>query len=252
MANIYLLVPSYLAQFMRNRERGRRLTEQEPVVLPSFLKESAIMQYGLLLVPEQACEHSVCFSQRMWQNMLKGRRPQGGKKMIDRDQDEWLSVEEVNMLMGTFTKTKFKNCDYLCIQAPKTAMQGTVEKTVTPSYTLTAGKAYELTKELRTNFVYVLLRWVRNEQMMCDYKGIDRDVMTCIDHFFNHYNIMIGLNPTDRDSMRRMAVRWMNDAWQVANSVDDEDATFVYERERETQRRSMDKELKGVKALVKE
>lgn len=246
MANIYLRVPSYLAQFYRNREVKKPLTETKPVTFSPFQAESVIMAARLTLVPEQACEHNICFSQRMWQNMMRGKRPQGGRPMFDRDTDQWLSLDEVNALTGVVKTKKYEGSDYLCIQTPKTVVVGRQYKQVTASFNLSAGAANELVRQLRTEFIRILLGWVRRELALCDVKGIRRDVVTCIDHFFYHYNIMIGINPTDRDSMRRMAMRWLEDAKMLPDEIDDEDVLYIYEREREKQGVTVEEMMKSL------
>ncbi len=189
------------------------------------------MTYGLMLVPERSCEHTVCFSQRMWQNMMKGRKPQGGKVVLNRDPEEWLSPNEIDLLTGIRRPMKARNSEYLCIQTPKTAMQGAEIKTVNASYNLTASVANELVDEMRRRFVCTLVIWVQNEMASKAYEGYKRDIATCVDHFTNHYNMMIGALPAERDVLRRMARRWMDDVKLLPDNLDEE-TNFVYSQDR--------------------
>ena len=55
--------------------------------------------------------------------------------------------------------------------------------------------------------------------------------MSCIDRFFYRNNMCLGTNTKDRDTMRRMATRWMEDAQLLGKDVKDEEVLFVYEKE---------------------
>lgn len=231
MANIYLKVPTYVAQFYRGRDVNNQLGEFQPVEFSQFQQESAIMEAGLTLVPEQQMDHTSCFSERMWKNILNGRPPQGGKAQLKRDPTEWPSMDEIIFLTDVQRNKKTDGFDYLCIATPKTIVIGGQYKTVTGSYTLPFRQANGLVKQLRREFVRILLNWVTKELALCDLRGVQRDVIMCIDHFFFHYNICLGTNVPDRDSMRRMAKRWLEDARMIADDIEDEDVLFEYEGE---------------------
>ena len=245
MSNIYLRVPTYVAQFYRGRDVTNRLSEFQPVEFSPFQQEYALMSTSLMLISEQSMEHVICFSQRMWNNILNGRKPQGGKAMLKRDPTEWPSVDEVNFLTDVTRNKKTDGFDYLCIAAPKTIAMGGQYKNVTNSYTLPFRQANGLVKLLRSDFVRILLNWVRKELALCDLRGIERDVIMCIDHFFYHYNMCLGTNGTDRDSMRRMAMRWIEDARMLADDINDEDVLFEYESE-------ASKQMPDIETLIEE
>jgi hypothetical protein len=75
-----------------------------------------------------------------------------------------------------------------------------------------------------------------------------------VDHFFYHYNMVIGTNGKDRDSMRRMATRWLEEAKILPNDGvdfgDAEDLQYVYERETENQDINIDALLMKLKSSV--
>ena len=247
MANIYLKVPTYVAQFYRGRDVSNRLTEFQPVEFSQFQQEMAIMETGLILVPEQQMDHTVCFSERMWKNMLNGRRPQGGKTQLKRDPQEWPTMDEILYLTDQQRNKNTDGFDYLCIQAPKSVVIGGQYKTVTTSYTLPFRQANALVKQLRREFVRILLNWTKKELALCDLRGVERDVIMCIDHFFYHYNMCLGTNGTDRDSMRRMAMRWLEDARMLADDINDEDVLFEYEKESSKQTISIEALIEEIK-----
>ena len=244
MANIYLKLPTVVAQWYRGRYK-EPLTEFQPVIFSPYQTEDAIIAADIMLVPESASDHAACFSQRMWNNILHGRPPQGGKVLLKRDVTEWPTIDEICFLVDGKRNKKTDGFDYLCIAAPKTVVVGGQYKNVTNSYTLPFRQANGLVKLLRSDFVRILLNWVRKEQALCDLRGIERDVIMCIDHFFYHYNMCLGTNGTDRDSMRRMAMRWIEDARMLADDIKDEDVLFEYESE-------TSKQMPDIETLIEE
>lgn len=232
MANIYLKVPTYVAQWYRGRIAPEPpLTEFQAVEFSRFQEEYAMMESWLTFVAEQDMNHTACFSERMWKNMLQGKRPQGGKPMLKRDPKEWLSMDEILFLTSMKRNKKTDGFDYLCVATPKVMVIGGQYKQVTGSFTLPFMASNALTKQLRREFLRIFLNWISEELFICDRRGIRRDVVMCIDHFFYHYNMCLGTNATDRESMRRMAKRWLLEAKMLPMLIDDEDVLFVYEKE---------------------
>ena len=230
MANIYLRVPTAMAQWYRGRY-DKPLTEFQPVVFSAYQEEMAIMLADMLLVPESQMDHTICFSERMWKNMLLGRKPQGGKSLLKREQTEWLTIDEINFLTGAQKTKKSDGFDYLCIQAPKAVSVGGQYKQVTSSFCMTSGGAGELVRYMRREFVRVLLHEICEEIALNDKRGIKRDVMSCVDRFFYRNNMCLGTNTKDRDSMRRMTMRWMQEAKLLGKDINDDEVLFVYEKE---------------------
>ena len=213
-----------------------------------FQDETAMMQAWLEFVNERDMEHTHCFSERMWKNILQGKMPQGGKAVLNRNPQEWPTMDEIATLTGTKRNRKTDGFDYLCIAAPKIVDIGGHFRNVTGSFTLGFNAANALVKQLRCEFLRIFLNWICQELFVCDRRGIRRDVVTCIDHFFYHYNMCLGTNATDRDSMRRMAKRWLEDAKKLPDAMDDEDVLFIYEKEEENRGKDIDaliREAKG-------
>ena len=251
MANIYLKVPTYIAQFYRGRVAPEpSLSEFTPITFSPFQQEHMIMSSSLLHVNERDMEHTMCFSQRMWKNILNGCHPQGGKVMLKRAPQQWPSIDEINFLTDVKKNKKTDGFDYLCIEAPKVITEGPNYKQVLPSFTMPFAAANNMVRQLRKGFLYILLNWITEELFLCNRRGVHRDVVMCIDHFFSHYQMCLGTNSTDRDSMRRMAIRWLEEAKMLPVGIDDEDPLFVYEREEEQGGLDIDTLLANVKSLV--
>ena len=248
MANIYLKVPTAVAQWYRGRYK-EPLTEFQPVMFSVYQYEMALMECDIMLVPEKQMDHTLCFSERMWKNILNGKKPQGGKMLLKRDPTEWPTMEEVNFLTDTTKNKKTDGYDYLCVQAPKAVRVGKDYKQVTTSFTMTSAGASELIRFMRKEFIRVLLHEVCEEIALNDKRGLRRDVMSCIDRFFYRNNMCLGTNTKDRDTMRRMATRWMEEARLLGKDIKDDEVFFVYEREEANKNITLEEiidELNGV------
>ena len=248
------MVPTYVAQFYRGRVAPEPpLTEFQPVEFSRFQEEYAIMEAAMTFVAEQDMDHTACFSERMWKNMLHGRKPQGGKPMLKRDAKEWLSVDEINFLTGTKRNNKTDGFDYLCIAAPRQQVVGGQYRQVTASFTLPFNEANALVRQLRREFLRIFLHWICEELMVCDKRGIrfdsndGRDVAMCIEHFFYHYNMCFGTNATDRDSMRRMAKRWLLEAKLLPTDITDEEVLFFYQKEEQRRGKNVDEQIQSIR-----
>lgn len=251
MANIYLRVPTYVAQFYRGRVVPEPvLSEFAPVAFSPFQRESAIMSAALTMVTEQQMDHTICFSERMWKNILNGRPPQGGKIQLKRDATEWPTMDEILYLTNVQRNKKTDGFDYLCIATPKQIAIGGQFKQVTSSYTLPFRQANALVKQLRRDFLHILLYWITEEVFACNRNGIQRDVVMCIDHFFYHYQMCLGNNTTDRESMRRMTMRWLEESKMLPLDIDDEDALYMYEREESRGGMDIEAMLMNVKSNI--
>jgi hypothetical protein len=253
MANIYLRVPTYVAQFYRGREVNHPLTEFEPVIFSVYQNEHVLLSATLILDTDN--QNAACLSQRAWKNVLQGRQPNGGKRLLNRSPDEWPTIQEICMLTGVKKVQKMEGYDYLCIEIPKQILVGRQYKATNASFSLPPSAANDLQKMLRNNFIRVLLDWVRQERSFCNIKGIRRDLSMVVDHFFYYYNICIGTNGKDRESMRRMAVRWLEEAKTLPNDgvdfLDADDLDYVYKKEAESQDESIDNLLMKIKTKVK-
>ena len=243
-----------MAQWYRGRVAPEPpLTEFQAVEFSRFQEEYAMMESWLAFVAEQDMCHTACFSERMWKNMLQGKKPQGGKVMLKRDPKTWLTMDEINFLTGTKRNRKTDGFDYLCIAAPRVMVIGGCYKQVTGSFTLLFEQANALTRQLRREFLRFFLHWICEELFVCDRRGIrfdsksGRDVVMCIEHFFYHYNMCLGTNATDRDSMRRMAKRWLWDAKMLPSDITDEEVLFFYEKEKQKRGKNIDELIEATR-----
>lgn len=232
MPNIYLRLPSYLAQFYRNLDTRRPLRPGDPVKFSPYTAAGFILSSWP--VPFRGKPDTVaCFSERMWRNMMEGKPPTGGRPVIHRDPAQWLSPGEICLLNTIVSNTRNSSVDYLCISVPSTIILNNQYKPVTDQWALRRSEAVELANHLRRFFIYRLMLWIRAETSHCLVSGMPiRDTGMCVDHFFAHYNISYGDDEVSHDSMRRMAARWAEEANVLAAELEgDEDAIYDYEPE---------------------
>ena len=60
----------------------------------------------------------------------------------------------------------------------------------------------------------------------------------------------IGTNNTERDTMRRMAIRWLSDAHIITSEITDEDVLFLYQSEKDKRQPPMIDMLKELRLEV--
>lgn len=251
-------MPTVLAQFYRHREVKRPLTEFQPVRFSSFQGEYAIMSNFLQIDAGGDMNHAGCFSQRAWRNILQGRLPTGGKRILNRDETEWPTIQEVCLLTGDKKVAKMDGYDYLCIEIPREVLVGRQYHPTNGSYTLPPSAANSLVAMMQEFFKFVLLDWVRQERRFCNVHGINlskRNLTMMIDHFFYYYDICMGTNGKDRESMRRMAIRWIDEIRMLPNDRVDfsgaDDLEYVYASEKEDKDEDLKDLLMKLKAGVK-
>jgi hypothetical protein len=229
--NIYVRVPAYVAVWLRNLDVRTPLAPDQPVRFSPYSEPGWTL--STWLAPEKGQpDHINCFSERMWRNMLAGKSPGGGRKVVlQRDPARWLSADEVALLNTVVINNKYEAFDYICVEIPPVVAIGSQYRRTDDTYSLSSPAASEMARSLRRLFIYRLLLWIRGEMTYCVQTGIPlRDVGACIDHFFAHYNIVTAENPLlSGESLRRMAFRWLAEAKMLTAEIEhDENARQIY------------------------
>lgn len=252
MANIYLRVPTYVAQFYRGLDATRQMSEFEPYKFCEFQHEYIWMKNMLRLIPETEQTSSWCYSQRAWNNMLGGKSPAGGKIILHRDRTVWPSINEICAMTGEKKIQKMDGYDYLCLQMPQDVVYGNQLHHTNGSYNLSAKNAIALQRLLRDEFVHTFLDWLIQERRYCNQIGLHREIGQTIERFFERYYIFIGATLKERDSMYRMSRRWVDQARILPNDrVDFSNSDIHYISERESERlEPMDFEREIDKGIV--
>lgn len=209
MPNIYLRLPTSRCQFFRYRDPKHTLAPEEPVVFNTYMPESFVLRNSLsnASAVEQAVNMQ-CFSQQQWKNMLTGRHPLGGKVIIKRDVEDYLTFKEVVLLNGRHDYNKSDKEDYLCIKLPSEVEVVDTVRQVTPTWNIDVYGIRKLTSMLNNDFKRSVIEWALSTFDFCTSNGhiICRSQSSMLERYLMRY----GIEPSDqeKDSLRRVIDRW--------------------------------------------
>lgn len=206
MANIYLRVPWFVADFYRGREEKNQLTEWQPVEFSAYSSEYALMNNNLLKIPPDR-QTRECYSQVAWDNILKGYTPDGKRKIIHRDPSKWPTPSEVCVCNGTICKSKQRACDYLCIKMPPDVYQSRKVLRTNNNYCLPYDAAVKLKDWFYYEFCREYLNWTEYDQECAKREGVNRSMTVTTEKFFAQFNFRGNISETSRDSLRRLHLR---------------------------------------------
>ena len=228
MANIYLRVPWYVAAFYRGHEEDRQLGEFDPVEFADYSHEYMILENNLRYLPEQVQSH-VCFSQTAWNNILHGRRPDGGEVIIKRNPKEWPDTKDICTLIGKANYGRQSSSEYLAIKMPREVYFAKHVHRTNHTYCLSYDVAVQLASQLTRQFCYEYLEWTEYRKEFV-YRQLGRRPKTneIVEMFFTQFNFPVAIQPTERESLRRMHTRWLTAAKKRPSyHYTFEDSTFL-------------------------
>ncbi len=235
MANIYLRVSRYVAAFMRATGDGQSMPPSQPVEFSRYTQEYVTLTNGLRIIPEQQQSRASCYSQIAWQNMLRGRMPQGGKPIILRNPDDYLTYSEICTLEALPNKTRSEAYEFLCIALPReVCIDGTVIR-VHKSYTLDTRAANDLRGLLRDTFIRVFYDFDQRNRIFAQSQGFHRSDTEILERFLAEYNVPVSHDKKERNTLRRLVRRWRKEASYLVQSptiIGDDLVTRIDEHER--------------------
>ncbi len=218
MANIYLRISKYVAAFLRGDGQGNSIPFSQPIVFSPYTQEHAILFNSLRIIPAAQQHRASCYSQSAWNNMLAGRRPQGGSKLLVRAADTPLTYAELCALEGFKNKQKFSDSDFLCIAMPReTFYDGRVSRT-NATMTLDSESARDLRRLLRRTFIHTFIDFKHRNVAFARRQGFTRSNIEIIERFLMMYDIPVGHDLKERESLRRLLIRWEKEAAYYADS----------------------------------
>lgn len=235
MANIYLRVSSYVAAFCRSVGDGNSLPKHTPIKFSEYTQEYAVLYNGLRIVPEAQQHRASCYSQSAWSNMSRGRLPNGGKPIINREPSDFLTYAEVCTLESQANKTKTDAYDFICIECPREVVQNNHVLRVGKSYTLDSEAARDLRRLLKATFVKTYLEFENNNNLFAKSQGFHRSGIEILERFFMEHDIPVYHDLRERETMRRLIQRWRKEAESLANSpaiINNDLITRIDEHER--------------------
>ena len=208
MANIYLKVPWYVAAHFRGRDEDHQLTEWEPVKFTDFDHEFQIMVNNCRRIPEQN-QSPQCWSQRAWNNILRGRKPDGSMLILNRDPGKWPDTNEMATLVGLKMSGRQHASDYLCIEMPREVWFNKRSWRTNSCYSLPYDSAYYMASVLTDKFCYEYTQWVTQDIRNAAALGFKRKQLEAVERYFVQYNYPDIIDPQLRESMRRQHSRFM-------------------------------------------
>lgn len=218
MANIYLRISKYVASFLRGDGQGGSIHFSHPIEFSPYTQEYAIIANSLRVIPAAQQHRASCYSQSAWNNMLRGRKPEGGPPLIVRKQTDPLSYAELCVLEGIKNKQKLDGSDFLCIALPReTYFPGKVTRT-NATMTLDTEACRDLRRLLRRTFTRTFLEFKQKNVAFAHEKGISRSNIEIIERFLMMYDMPVSHDLKERESLRRLIIRWEKEASYYANS----------------------------------
>ncbi len=166
--------------------------------------------------------------------MLCGRKPQGGKQILSRKVDSPLSYAEYCALEGLKNNPRNNSYDFLCIEVPREVYcSGRVLRS-NATMALDSNAARDLRRLLRQTFVRTFLDFKQRNVAFAKSQGFERSNVEIIERFLMMYDIPVGHEQRERESLRRLMIRWEKEAATYAKSpliVGDELVTRIDEHE---------------------
>lgn len=234
MACIYLRTSRYVAAFMRSDGDGNSLAPTDPIILSPYTEEHVVLVNGLRIIPEAQQHRASCYSQFAWNNMSRGRLPQGGKAIITRDPNDYLTYAEVCTLERLPNKTKTGAYEFLCIQVPREIyINGKVER-VSSSHAIDTQSANQLRRLFRNRFIRTFLDFETKNNIFAADSKIHRSNVEVLERFLMKYDIPVSHDQREREGLRRLVHRWRKEAGLLARDVTiigDSDITRIDEHE---------------------
>lgn len=207
MATIYVRMPWYVAAFVRGRDEEHQLSEWEPIKYSTYHPIYRIMEQDLRYMSENRLSVQ-CLSQKGWQNVVKGKKPGGGKALLVREPTQWPTAGEMCALWGKSTTGRQLSNDYLCIEIPKVVYYNRENHRTNSCYALSYDGAKKIERRLYAEYCSTFYKWMENEQATCRREHIDRKRNVMVERFLVQYNIFID-DEAQMETLRRMSYKWM-------------------------------------------
>lgn len=210
MANIYIRMPVSRCQYYRNRDPEHPLSPSDPIRFSEYTDEhytlrTSIYNKALTDKPDRRF-----FSQQEWKNMLRGKDPAGRELRFKRDPNEWLTYDEIALLMGEKPSDKSKLFDYLCIKLPTEVFCIDTIRPVTPTWCIDKYGYSTLFDLINNDFKRSVIEWALAtfDYVTSNGRIILRGQSAMLERFLMRY----GIDPTEdeKDSLRRVIDRWLH------------------------------------------
>ena len=245
MANIYVRMPWYVAAFMRGRDEENQLTEWQPMKFGEYTEAYDIMARDLRYMDEARLSE-LCYSQKGWQNIVKGKTAGGGKIIINRDAQQWPTAREICLLCCKEPTGRQLSNDYLCIEIPKEVYYNRSVHRTNSCYALSYDGAKKLADLMYGEYCRYFTKWMAHEEQFCQARHIPRKRNVMVERFLVQFNIFVH-DAAQMETLRRMSYKWESYAntkltgrnefaGGYANHVSEEEMAKAEDRKRKKRR----------------
>lgn len=208
MACMYVRLPHYVASFWRNRVERKPIAPGGKVDLSGEYMPWRILQQGLVRNPSEEVMKGGCFCERMWRKMLRGQSVVINKKgkfpkvFPNRDVSLHLTDAEVRALTGLKEVSDEERNEYLCVELPSRVYMNNTQYAVDGQWQLRGQTVYTFVCELRNLFWEECIDYVDKFLKASPY-GVERSAKEGLDRFLTRYDIRVGQDNKERETMKR-------------------------------------------------
>lgn len=243
MSNIYLRLPSYLANFTRNSmmdAQGKQifLPPEEPLVFSEFDAQYRCISQNLSPMVSAHSDGRIppCFSQQEWKQLMRGYSPVTQKIMLKRDPKQYLTYEEIAQLYcRQLRHGNTEDYDYLCIQLPQRVFLDGEYRYVNAGWNISSLEVPSLVNCFVEDFLIALGEWNRKTKIHCLYphgsinddRQIERKRNSMLERFLLHYDISVSKDLHEFNALRIKMWRMLQEfSLPDILTVDNEDITY--------------------------
>lgn len=234
MPNIYLRLPTAVACFHRNCDPDNPLSPFDPWIVPKYSDHIIPIKSGLQSEVISERKSPPSYSQKQWDNMLNGRRPNGGDIVLHRNSEQWLTYAEICKLEGRRLSKLSESYDFLCIKLPYTIAismpNGDRKEIYTNStFNLSPKPAETLQCLFMNDFQRAFIDWEIGTFHHCTQNPdglILRGRSDTLERFLMTYDIPVSKDLTEKQSLRRQLDRWLKKARFIEKSYRHENISY--------------------------
>lgn len=225
--NIYLRLPYSRCQYLRNLDADKSLLPAEPMKFSPRSEVFYILRNHAYRKPDREPVSQACFTQREWQNMMRGHTPDGSRKVLDRDASQWLSYKEILTINGGATNEKTDKYDYVCLKLPSEIYLDGRRYATTDTWTLSFHGCNALVQEVNNIFCLGVIDWFRSTAEYCFSNGrvIIRSQQSVMERFLMRYNIDV--SDAEKQSLRRVIDRWLYKEHAIFKAYSCREMTYI-------------------------
>lgn len=238
MANIYLRLPLYLAEFYRGRNPKFQLGRDDIFCFPPQSEEWNIIRNGCAIMEPLKQRDRHCYCQQQWKQLMDGFTIDGKRLMKPFLNGRRPDIFEMAGLEGQPRPKKSDKYDYLCIKLPSQVWVGERLVNINAGYSLTKSAHIELMAKMRYDWLRMFVSYFVNYCFSMFWsKGIEEvNQQDAMGQFCVNYNLSI--DGDDMEFMRKQMLRevyeWIEPGYSQLDPETKDYATWLAAGEKAT------------------